>query len=403
MLNKKIEELKKKLAIQNNPLVDFMKKKYIEKKRDFISYRCYERQYEEIRENLTEEFSKIFNFSNDYEPLLYEEEFEKRIAKYCSCKYAVGMSSGTAALQFYLAALNLSEENEVITVANTHVGTLLAITNLGLRPVFIDIKKDHTINTELIKGQITEKTKLILPVHMYGYVCDMHELLNISRNYKIPLFEDSAQAFGSLYHSKLAPFTGEGFFSFHTSKNFGGLGNGGLILTNNKNINNRLKAMKNLEFYGELLRLSKRTPSSLDSIQTAFLNAKLSFLNTWTKKRRENAKLYNEELRNTSLILPIEKNGVQSNYHSYVVRTKKRDKLKKFLEKNKIETKVEYPYPLHLTNVFKDLGFVKGSLPVTEQINQEILSLPINPFLKKDELKKIIDIVRLFDKKINKT
>jgi len=397
MLFKKI---KKKISAQDNFIAYYLKKKYVERKRGFISYNCYQRQYEEVKENLAEEFSRILKFSNDYEPLIYEEEFERKIAKYCDCKHAIGMSSGTAALQFYLAALGLSEKDEVISVANTFISTILPVINLGLKPVFVDIKDDdHTINTQIIEEQITERTRLLLPVHIYGNACDMHSLLNISKKYKLPIFEDSAQAFGSFHAGKPSPFTGEGFFSFHTSKNLGGFGNGGIILTNSTKLKNKIKIMKDLSSDDISLKSSKRTPSSLDAIQICFLNAKLPFINAWTKKRRENARYYNEELKNTCITLPIERKNSKNNYHSYVIRSKKRDELQKFLEKNKIETKIEYPLPLHVTKLFDDTNFKKRNLPITEQINKEILSLPINPFLKEEELKKIINVIKIFDKK----
>lgn len=394
-----IRKIKYKLSMQDSLITNFIKKKYIEKKKQLISYRCYERQYGEVSESLLEELSKVLTFSNDYEFLSYEEEFEKRIAKYCGCKHAIGMDSGTAAIQFYLAALNLSEGDEIIGVANTHVGTALAITNLDLKPVFVDIQKDdYTIDTKFIEEKITERTRLLLPVHIYGNSCDMLGLLKISKEYKIPILEDAAQAFGSMYCDRLLPFTGEGVFSFHTSKNFGGLGNGGIILTNNKKLKNKIKLMKDLDYYDDSLKISKRTPSSLNAVQIAFLKAKLPFIDNWTKRRRENARFYNEELKNRAIILPVEKTNIKNNYHSYVIRTKKRDKLKWFLEKNKIETKIEYPYPLHLTRIFKNLKNYNHKLPITESTNKEILSLPINPFLQEEELKKVITTIKNFFK-----
>lgn len=201
--------------------------------------------------------------------------------------------------------------------------------------------------------------------------------------------------------TKKVPFAGLGCFSFFTSKILGGLGNGGIIVTNDRKIKKNSETLRDPESNNEMTLLSKRTPCYLDAIQIAFLNAKLPFLDRWIEKRRENARIYNEMLEKTSIITPMKEKKTKHCYFSYVIRTKNRNRLKSFLFKKGIETRVEYGTPIHLTKVFQYLKYREDDFPVTEKLSRETLSLPVSPFLKEEEIIKTANLIKLFDKKIH--
>ncbi len=365
-----------------------------------ISFNNYDRQHLEIRERLNNELNRILNFRSDYEFWFYEKKFERDFAKFCGKNFGAGVASGTAALQLALLAAGIKDGDEVITVPYTYIATTLAISNIGAKPVFVDIdSKTYTIDVNKIEDAITEKTKAILPVHLYGHTCNMDEIVKIAKKYGLKIIEDCAQAHGSKYKNKKVPVGDIGCFSLHTSKILGGLGNGGMIVTNNREIKRRVEILKDPTANEVLVRLSKRTPCELDAIQIAFLKAKLPFLEKWIKKKREIAQIYNEELEGTRIITPTEDKNAKHSYFRYVIRLDKRDKLQKFLFRHGVETRAEYDLLLHLTKTFKYLGYINGDFPVAEKCSKEVLSLPINPFLKEEEIKKITKLVKIFDKK----
>lgn len=364
-----------------------------------ISFSNYNRVHFAIREKLNKELNKILNFKDDYEFLFYERRFEKDFAKYCGKKYGIGVSSGTAALQFSLFASGIKAGDEVITTPFTFIATALSIYNIGAKPVFVDIDpRTFTIDTDKIEDSITEKTKAILPVHIYGHPCEMDKIIKIAKKYELAVIEDCAQAYGSFYKKKKIPFTNLGCFSFNTSKILGGLGNGGIVVSNIKQIDRMVKILRDPTSNDNLLKFSKRTPSFLDSIQIAFLKAKLPFLDEWIEKRRQIAKFYNEELEKTSVETPYENANVKHSYFRYTIKSHKRDKLKRFLFKHGVDTGTEQ-YELHLAKIFQDLGHKRGDFPMTEKCNRMMLYLPISQFLKEEEITKITRLIKLFDKK----
>ena len=357
----------------------------------------YDRMNREIRKEVLIQLNKILAFKSNYDFWSYEREFGKKFAKYCCNKFGIGTNSGTAALQFALISSGIKENDEVITVPNTFVASALAISNIGARPVFVDINPEtYTIDISQIEEAMTENTKAIMPVHLFGQVCDMKSIGKIARKHGLKIVEDCAQAHGAAYKNKKVPTEGLGCFSFFTSKILGGLGNGGIIVTNDRKIRRSAEILRDPLANDSLLILSKRTPCYLDSVQIAFLNAKLPFLEKWIEKRRNNAKLYNEILEKTDIIIPVEEKKTKHCYHSYIIRTKKRDKLKRFLFKHRIETRIEYELPIHLTKSFQYLGYKEGNFPIVEQCNRDTLSLPINQFLKEYEITKVASLIKLF-------
>lgn len=397
-MNEKIREFVKRIySTYDIRLLDFIRYIFIKTQKMMISYNNYDKLHDEIRKILNAELNKILDFRNDYEFWFYERKFEKKFAEYCGNRYAVGTASGTAALQFALISLGIGMGDEVITVPNTYIATALSISNTGARPVFVDINPEkYTIDVSKIEDAITERTKAIMPVHLYGQICNMKEIMKLAKKYNLKIIEDCAQAHGGKFKNKIVPVTGLGCFSFHTNKILGGLGNGGIAVTDDKKLKGKIEILRDPEINDFDVRLSKRTPCYLDAIQIAFLKSRLVFLNRWIELRRKNTYLYNEMLEDSDVVIPVEEKNTKHVYYSYVIRSKRRDKLRKFLLMHGIDTRVEYSIPIHLTKTFQDLKYKKGDFPVTEKCSNEIISLPINPFLKEEEILRIAKLVKFF-------
>lgn len=386
----------------NSTFLNFMVDVYnIYNKDNRLTFRHYNRQHRELIEPLTQELNKLLNFCTDFEFWSYTKKFEREFAKICNTRFSAGTHSGTAALQLSLTALGIGKDDEVITVPNTYIATTLAISNTWAKPVFVDVDEEtFNINVDKVEEVVTEKTKAIMPVHLYGQMADMKPILKLAKKYDLKVVEDACQAFGAEYYKKEAGSVGHaGCFSFFTGKNIGGLGNGGMIVSNDKSFINHVRILRDPESNDARLRLSRRTPCYLDAIQAAFLTAKLECIDEWIQLKKEKAKLYNELLQDTWVIIPKESKNTKHTYYSYVIKTKERECLKKFLDKKRIETQIEYPIPIHLTNTFSYLKYKKGDFPIAEKLSKEILSLPISPFLKDDEIKNITQNIKKFYKK----
>lgn len=399
-MNEKIYNFIKNLYVKNDSsLLNLMINLYTRYNNNrTITFRHYNRQHKASLKELNKELNRILNFCKDFEFWSYTQRFEKKFARLCNTKFSIGTHSGTAALQLSLIGLGIGPSDEIITVPNTYIATALAISNIGAKPVFTDVnEKTFNIDTNKIEEAITDRTKAIMPVHLYGQMADMNPILKLAKKYGLKVIEDACQAFGSEYYNKKAGSLGHaGCFSFFTSKSISGLGNGGIIVSNDKSFINNIKALRNPESEDSRLRLSKRTPCYLDAVQVAFLTAKLKDIDKWIRLRREKAKFYNESLKDLGIILPKESNNTKHAYYSYVIRLKERDKLRRFLDKKHIETQIEYPSPVHMTKTFEYLGYKRGDFPVVEKLNKEILSLPISPFLKDEEIEKIVKGIKRF-------
>lgn len=345
-------------------------------------------QYRSIKDEIDSAVGRVIG-SGSYILGKELESFEKKFARYCGVKYAIGCASGTEAIALSLMSLGIKSGDEVITVPNTAVPTVSAISMVGATPVFVDIDQCFLIDTKKIKNAVTRKTKAIIPVYLYGQMTDIDEIMDIAKKYNLKVIEDACQAHGAEYKKRKAGSIGDtGCFSFYPTKNLGCFGDGGAVITNNKNLYNRLYMLRN---YGKSKRdyyPIKGINSRLDEVQAAILRVKLKYLDSWNKKRREIAHLYSDLLNNI-YITSIEKDGCLHIFHLYVIRTEYRDNLRAYLKENGIDTLIHYPVPVHLQEAYKDLQYKISDFPVAEQFLKEILSLPIHPYLSKSKIKYI--------------
>jgi len=360
-------------------------------------------QYKSIKKEIDGAIKRVLE-SNQFIGGSEVEEFEKEIAKFCGIKYAISVNSGTDALFLSLKALGIKKNDEVITTPFSFISTAEVIANCGAKPVFVDINhQTFNINPELVEELITPRTKAIIPVHLFGQMADMTAIMRIARKYKLKVIEDAAQAIGAKYKNKKAGGFGNcGCFSFFPSKNLGGYGDGGMVVTNNENLAEKIRLLKN---HGsspkeKYLNLILGTNSRLDTIQAAILRKKLKYLPKWSKERAKKAVYYTKNLKEAGDIITPE---IASNrnhiFHQYTLRLcsgQARDKLKKYLEKEGIPTMIYYPVPLHLQPAFKYLGYKKGDFTETEKAAKEVLSLPIYPELSKKEQNFIIKKIKEF-------
>ncbi len=323
------------------------------------------------------------------------KNFEHQFCKYLDVKYGYGVASGTDALHLALRAIDVKKGDEVITVPNVSAPIISSIHSANATPVLVDVDETYNIDINKIEEKITDKTKAIIPVHLYGQSVDIKPIMNLAKKYNLRIIEDCAQAHGEEYYGKKVSTFGDlGCFSFYPTKNLGAYGDGGFVVSNDKELAEKIKLLRN---YGETEKYENKINgfnSRLDEIQATILSIKLKYLNEWNNKRRNIAKLYNEELNN--VIIPIKKTYSNHIYHLYVIRSKNRDKLRNFLNKNGIGTQIHYPKPIHLQEAYKNLGYKLGDFPVTEEYSSEILSLPMYPELKKEEVNQVITAINNF-------
>lgn len=328
---------------------------------------------------------------------------EKELADYCRTKYAVGCASGTDALLLALMAYDIGAGDEVITTPYSFFATASSITRLGAKPVFVDIDPTtYNLDVSQIEEKITEKTKAIQPVHLFGQCADMNALQAISEKYNIPLVEDAAQAIGAEEAGERAGDMGAiGCFSFYPSKNLGAMGDAGFMTTNDEALAHKLFALRvhgSFErYYHKWVGLNSR----LDAMQAAILRVKLPHLDSWTEARQRNAanyrKLFTDKGLTEEIILPLERENVRHIYNQYVVRVpEKRDELKQFLQDNDIGTDVYYPVSLHLQECFHYLGYRAGDFPESEKASKETLALPIYPELNVEQQEFVVDKIAEF-------
>ena len=330
--------------------------------------------------------------------------FEAEFASYIGVAHGIGVGSGTEALHVALAACGVERGDEVITVSHTAVATVAAIELIGAIPVFVDIEPDfYTVDPAAIEPAITSKTKAIVPVHLYGQPADMNPILAIARKHGIVVVEDCAQAHGAKYYDRIVGSWGDiACFSFYPTKNLGALGDGGMVVTDNHDLANRVRLLRE---YGWSERYVSHIPgwnTRLDEIQAAILRVKLLHLDDDNRKRHQIAGLYERELSGTSLALPEERDGVTHAYHLYVVRSGERDSLQAFLRVKDIGSLVHYPVPIHLQPAYRGRLATGKGLPETEKAAREVLSLPMYPELREEEIMTVVSTVREFMEKGDK-
>jgi dTDP-4-amino-4,6-dideoxygalactose transaminase len=326
--------------------------------------------------------------------------FEENIVKYCGTKYAIGVASGTDALLLSLRACGVSSGDEVVIPAFTFFATAGVVSRLGATPVFVDIDPDtYNIDPQLIEKKIGKKTKAIIPVHLFGQCVDMDPILEIARKHNLKVVEDAAQAIGAKYKDKKAGTIGDlGCFSFFPSKNLGGAGDGGMVVTNNESLADLVRKLRvhgaTQKYFHSMVGYNSR----LDSLQAAILDVKLRYLDQWSAKRNEKAKTYDRAFQGLDIITPKVEKFNNHIYHQYTIAVKNRDGLKEHLTKNQIGWAIYYPLPLHLQECYKSLGNRKGDLPVSEKRADEVISLPIFPELSQEEQKCVIESIEEFIK-----
>lgn len=327
--------------------------------------------------------------------------FEKEFAGYIGTKYAVGVASGTEAIALALMACGIGDGDEVITVPNTAVPTVSAISMANARPIFIDIdKKTYLIDPEKIQKSITKRTKAVIPVHLYGQTAKMDIINEIAKANNLWVIEDACQAHGSEYKNKKAGAWGDlGCFSFYPTKNLSCYGDGGLVTTNNKILYKKLLMLRNYGQQDRYRHIIIGINSRLDEMQAAVLRIKLKYLDKWNAKRRIVAKRYYQFINSKFVITPFEDSNGRHIYHLFVIRAKKRNLLQKALHEKGIETLIHYPIPVHLQRAYQWIGYKKDDFPYAENCAKEILSLPIYPGLSESEINYISETINDFYKK----
>jgi dTDP-3-amino-3,4,6-trideoxy-alpha-D-glucose transaminase len=324
------------------------------------------------------------------------QAFEEAFASYHGVNHAIAVANGTDAIELALRAWGIEVGDEVITVAHTAVPTVTAIERAGAIPVFVDILPDtYLMDSNAVEQVITAKTKAIIPVHLYGHPTQLLTLLQLANKYGLLLLEDCAQAHGAAYHGqRVGTFGQMAAFSFYPTKNLGAYGDAGAIITNDELLADRLKRLRNYGQESRYHHIERGVNSRMDDLQAAILSVKLPYLESHNDFRRQVAEIYHQSLQ--WVICPIEEEGMRHVYHLYVVRHPQRDALQGFLQQNGVQTAIHYPIPIHRQKSHLDLAFAEGSLPVTERIAAEILSIPLHIQMINSEQQRIIELIQEF-------
>jgi dTDP-4-amino-4,6-dideoxygalactose transaminase len=354
-------------------------------------------QYAAIRDEITRAIDEVCE-SQAFALGPAVAEFEKNVAAYCNSKHAIGVSSGTDALLVSLMALDIKPGDEVITTPFSFFATAGCIARLGARPVFVDVDPEsYNIDPGRIEEKITEKTRAIIPVHLFGQLANMETITEIAERHNLAVIEDAAQAIGASRNGTLAGNFGDcGCFSFYPTKNLGGFGDGGLVTTNSDTLADEIRTLRD---HGQKPRYFYKVVGGnfrLDGIQGAVLNVKLKYLDDWNEKRRQNAALYDSLFAGSPVGTPGIDSGNISIYHQYTITVPERDELQKYLAENGIGSAVFYPKPLHLQDCFEQLGYKEGNMPVAERLCSEVLSLPVYPELSRQEIEYVAGTVLKF-------
>ena len=360
----------------------------------FVSFKPMER---ELDKELREAFNTVFERSWYIEGK-EDEEFEKTFAKYCDSKYCVGAGNGLDALMLALKALDIKQGDEVIVPSNTYIATALAVTYVGATPVFVEPDiRTFNIDPNNIERVISEKTKAIMPVHLYGQPCDMDPIMEIAKKHNLYVIEDCAQAHGATYKGKvIGSFGNAAGFSFYPGKNLGALGDAGATITNDEDLAKKVRALGNYGSDYKYHHIMQGNNSRLDELQAAFLSAKLAHLPRMNEERRRIANMYLEGINNPEVILPYVPEYAVPVWHIFGIRCNRRDELEKFLNDAGIGTNKHYPIPMHLQECYKDLGFKEGDFPIAEEISATELSIPMYYGMTDEEVKYVIDKVNEF-------
>jgi len=327
------------------------------------------------------------------------EAFESEFAAYCEVEHCIGVGNGLEALHLILRACNIGAGDEVIVPANTYIATWLAISYAGAVPVPIEPdSRTYNLDPKIIETAITSKTRAIMPVHLYGQPVDMDPILTIAHKHNVKVIEDAAQAHGAKYKGRLAGGMADAAgWSFYPGKNLGAMGDAGAVTTNDDELADRLRVLRNygsrVKYYNEV----KGYNSRLDTLQAAFLRVKLHHLDEWNNRRKVLAAMYLEALANHGdVIIPYVPEGVEPSWHLFVIRHSLRDKLQKHLSENGIGTLIHYPVPPHLSQAYKEFEARSGDFPITEELAKTVLSIPMDPFLNPEQAERVVHAIISF-------
>lgn len=360
----------------------------------FVTFKPLEK---ELDKDLRNAFERVYDRSWYIEGV-EDEAFEKAFAEYCDSKYCVGVGNGLDSLFLALKAMGIKEGDEVIVPSNTYIATALAVTYTGATPIFVEPDiRTFNIDPTKIEAAITDKTKAIMPVHLYGQACDMDPIMEVAKKYNLYVVEDCAQAHGAKYKGKIIGSFGDAAgFSFYPGKNLGALGDAGATVTNNEELAKKVRALGNYGSDYKYHHIYQGNNSRLDELQAAFLAAKLPHLNKVNLERRKIAQKYLNGINNPEIILPFVPEYAEPVWHIFGVRCDRRDELEKFLNDVGISTNKHYPIPMHLQGCYADLGFKKGDYPIAEEISETELSIPMYYGMTDEEVQYVIDRMNEF-------
>lgn len=365
-----------------------------------ISFVDLKAQYKAIKSEIDSEIQNVLR-STDFIQGQHVEEFEKEYSHYNGVAHCISVNSGTDALILGMRALELTRGGEIIVAANTYISTALSASENGLKPVFVDIDDDFGMDLSDLKRKINSRTVGIAITHLYGQADKVEEINDIIKKTqkKILVIEDACQAHGAYYKKRrVGSFGVFGAFSFYPGKNLGAYGDGGAIITNDSKLAKKYRLLREYGQTRKYIHKSIGVNSRLDTLQAAVLRVKLKHLDEWNLQRQKLASYYTNCFKNELPFVqtPKEFQDRKSIYHLYVIRTKKRDALQKYLVENGVKVQIHYPIPVHLQNAYKYLGYNRGDIPYVEKISNEILSLPIYPELTKEMVKYIVNMVKRF-------
>ena len=361
----------------------------------FVSFRPMEK---ELDAQLREAFERVYSASWYIEGK-EDEAFETQFASFCNRKYCIGVGNGLDALMLALKALGVGKDDEVIVPSNTYIATALAVTYVGAKPVFVEPDiKTFNIDAALIEEKVTERTKVLMPVHLYGQPCDMDPIMGIAKKHNLFIVEDCAQAHGATYKGRIIGSFGDAAgFSFYPGKNLGALGDAGATVTDDKELADKIRALGNYGSDYKYHHIYKGNNSRLDELQAAFLSAKLPHLVRMNEDRRRIADRYLKGITSEQIILPYVPDFANPVWHIFGIRTDRRDELEAYLHQNGISTNKHYPIPMHLQGCYKDLGFKQGDFLIAEKISETELSLPMYYGMTNDEIDYVIEKVNSFE------
>jgi len=327
------------------------------------------------------------------------EEFERDFARFVGCEHAVGVSNGLDALRLALIAMDIGPADEVILPANTYIATALAVSAVGARPVLVDCNpQTYNIDVNLVEPAVTPRTKAIIPVHLTGQAADMDPILEVAGRHGLRVIEDAAQAHGTLYKGRSCGSVGSvGCFSFYPSKNLGAYGDGGMLTTNDQELATRMSYLRNYGQTAKYRHAEKGLNARLDTLQAAILSVKLRHLPRWSKARAAHAKVYRELLSGVGgLVVQQEARYSTHVYHLFIVETEWRDALREHLDAREIQTGIHYPAPIHLQRAYEDLGYGEGDFPESERLAKRVLSLPMFPELRREQIERVAEEIEEF-------